>query len=328
MGSSAPLPFEEPIFVTRPILPEMSRFLPMLEAIWKQRWLTNQGPLHAEFERALGGFLGVAHLSLVNNGTTGLMLACRGLELTGDVVTTPFTFPATPAALTWCGLTPRFADIDATTLTLDPEAVERALTPQTSAILAVHVYGQPCRVDALQALADRHGLRVLYDGAHAFGTRVAGRPLCEFGDASVLSFHSTKLFHTGEGGAVVAPERSLKERIELLRNFGIRDETTVALPGINGKLTELQAALGLANLELVEPERLARARIAHVYLERLRSLEGITCVEPPAGVSHSHQYFVIRVAASGAGISRDDLHERLKTFNVFTRRYFFPLCSD
>jgi dTDP-4-amino-4,6-dideoxygalactose transaminase len=254
----------------------------MLEQIWQSRGLTNKGHFHDLLEASLGRVLAAPNLSLVNNGTTALLLACRALELRGEVVTTPFTFPATPTSLTWCGISPIFADVDPTTMTLDPVRVERAITPATTAILGVHVYGIPCDVEALQTIADRHGLRLIYDGAHAFGTQLNGTQICEFGDATIFSFHATKLFHTAEGGGLAARTRALKEQVDLLKNFGIRDEITVLAPGINGKITELQAALGLAVLDVLDEERAARAKIAAVYRARLADLEGITCVEMPA----------------------------------------------
>jgi dTDP-4-amino-4,6-dideoxygalactose transaminase len=295
---------------------------------WNRHWLTNQGTLHERLAAELADYLGAPYLSLTTSATMGLMLACRGLGVTGEVITTPFTFPATPQALTWCGLTPVFADIDPGTMTLSPEAVARAVTPATSAILGVHVYGVPCQVQALQDIADRHGLKVIYDAAHAFDTRIDDTPVVHFGDASALSFHATKLFHTAEGGAVVSNDPALKERVDLLRNFGIRDEVTVELAGINGKLNELQAALGLANLPLIAAERTARAEIAAVYIERLAHQPGVTCIRPPSNVVDSRQYFAIRIDGSTAKVGREALYKRLREFNVFTRRYFFPLCSE
>jgi dTDP-4-amino-4,6-dideoxygalactose transaminase len=325
---SPPLPFQEPVYVTIPILPELASFVPLLEQIWQRHWLTNKGPMHDKLEEALCNYLGATHLSLVNNATMALLLASRGLNLSGEVITSPFTFPATPSSLTWSGITPVFADIDPVTMTLDPEAVERAITPATTGILGVHVYGIPCDVHALQAIGGRHHLRIVYDGAHAFGTQIDGVPISNFGDATIFSFHATKLFHTAEGGAVATRTRDLKENLDLLKNFGIRDEVTVSLPGINGKITELQAALGISMLEIIGKERAARAEIGEVYIARLKRLEGITCVVAPQNVRRSHQYFVIRVKRTAAGATRTVLYEKLKAFNVFTRRYFYPLCSE
>jgi dTDP-4-amino-4,6-dideoxygalactose transaminase len=256
------------------------------------------------------------------------MLAFRALELSGEAITTPLTSPATVNALHWCGLKPVFADIDPVTLTLDPAAVEKAIGPATSAIVGVHLYGGPCDVEALQAIVKRHNLRVIYDCAHAFGTEMSGRPIAEFGDASVFSFHATKLFNTAEGGAVAARDPDIKRKIDLLRTLGIQDEITVALPGINARMNELEAAFGLANLKIVEAERNARAEIAKVYRERLAGIAGLHCLEMPANVRDSHHYFVVRIDNARCKVSRDELYEQLKTFNVFSRRYFYPLCSE
>ena len=315
------------MYVTRPVLPDLRVYMAALQGIWQRQWLTNKGQLHDALEWALCDHLRVSHLSLVSSGTAALMLAFRALELSGEAVTTPLTSPATVNALTWCGLTPVFADIDPLELTLDPDAVERAITPRTRVIVGVHIYGIPCRIDQLQAIADRHGLRVVYDAAHAFGTEIDGEPVLKWGDAAILSFHATKLFHTAEGGAVVTQDPDLKRRIDLFKTLGIQDEITVALPGINARMNELEAALGLANLPLVEPERRARGEIANVYRERLAGLAGIDCVAVPRGVRNSQQYFMVRVTGASP-VSRDDVYERLKSFNVFARRYFYPLCSD
>jgi dTDP-4-amino-4,6-dideoxygalactose transaminase len=322
------LPFEDPIYVTRPLLPALDTYVATLEGIWERRWLTNGGSVHDALERALCAHLRVTHLSLVNNGTVALMLAARALDLAGEVITTPLTSPATASALTWCGLTPVFADVDPVTLTLDPAAVERAITGRTAAIVGVHIYGMPCDVHALARIAGRHGLRLIYDGAHAFGTQIDGEPVLRFGDATALSFHATKLFNTAEGGAVVVQDPRLERRIECLRNLGSADEVTVTWPGINGMMNELAAALGLANLELVEAEDRRRAEVAEVYLARLRDIAGLSCLEFPPHVRNSRHYFVVRIDHERSRISRDDLCERLTAFNVFARRYFHPLCSE
>jgi dTDP-4-amino-4,6-dideoxygalactose transaminase len=323
-----PLAFEHPVYVTRPLLPNFDVYADILTGVWRRRWLTNGGALHLALEQALCACLRVDHLALVNSGTTALLLAARALDLTGEVVTTPLTSPATVGAMTWCGLTPVFADVDPETLTLAPEAVERAITPRTTAIVGTHLYGMPCDVEALGDIGRRHGLRILYDGAHAFGTTIDDVPVTRFGDATALSFHATKLFNTAEGGAVVAQEASVTRRVEQLRNLGMRDEVTVAAPGINGRMSELAAALGLANLDGVEAERRRRAEIARVYASRLAHVPGMRCFELPRRVGDSCQYFIVRVDHRRSPISRDDLYERLKTFNVFARRYFYPLCSE
>ena len=321
-------PFPEPVYVTRPLLPSLPTLMRRLEAVWSAQWLTNGGPQHVELESVLRAYLDVPELSLFNNGTIALLAALRALDLTGEVVTTPFTFPATPHALAWLGLTPVFADIDPVRLTLSPEAVERALTPRTTAILGVHVYGVPCDVDGLQQIADRHGLRLVYDAAHAFGTRVRGTSIGRFGDLSMFSFHATKLFHTAEGGAVALRDPSLRLRIDRLKNFGIADQETVELPGINGKMSELQAALGLAVLDCVPQELIRRRAVLDAYRTRLGGVAGITFMPPLAPEDNSFQYCAIRIDEATFGRSRDSVQEELKKFNVFTRKYFYPLCSD
>lgn len=322
-----PAAFDEPVYVTRPLLPDLRTYVSALEAIWKRRWLTNEGQVHDALEQALCGYLRISHVSLVANGTMALMLAYRALELSGEVITTPFTSPATVNALTWCGLTPVFADIDPVDLTIDPSAVEAAITPRTSAIVGVHIYGMPCHVERLQAIASRHGLRLIYDGAHAFGTEINGAPISDFGDATTLSFHATKLFTTAEGGAIVVKDAQFKRRLDTWKRLGFEDEATIVVPGINARMNELEAALGLANLGLVAAERDARAELAQVYSSRLAGHAGLTCYEIPKTMRNSRLYFVIRVDSAQALISRDDLREQLKSFNVFARRYFHPLCS-
>jgi dTDP-4-amino-4,6-dideoxygalactose transaminase len=313
--------------VTRPLLPDLQVYTTAIRGIWERQWLTNRGPLHDKLEHALSEYLRVPYLSLASSGTSGLMLAFRALGLSGEVVTTPLTSPATVNALTWCGLNPIFADIDPLELTLDPEAVARAITPRTCAIVGVHIYGIPCRIAQLQAIADRHQLRVIYDAAHAFGTEIDGEPVLKWGDASILSFHATKLFNTAEGGAVVTPDPEVTRRVDLLRALGIYDEVTVPLPGINARMNELEAALGLANLPLVEAEHRSRSELARVYSGRLAGLRGIVCVAPPSAVRNSQHYFMARIT-DACPVSRDALYENLKSFNVFARRYFYPLCSE
>jgi dTDP-4-amino-4,6-dideoxygalactose transaminase len=325
---SAPLSFKHPVYVTRPLLPPLKAYTALLKGIWNRRWLSNKGQLHDALEKALCNYLRVENLSLVSSGTIALSLACHAFDVSGEVITTPFTSPATVNALTWCNLTPVFADIDPVTLTLDPDAVESAITPRTTAIVGVHIYGMPCKVDLLQIIANRHDLRVIYDGAHTFGTEIDSKSILTFGDATTLSFHATKLFTTAEGGAIVVHDRKFKQRIDLLKNLGIRDEVTVSLPGINAKMNEFEAALGIANLEVVEAERLARAEISEIYRMRLSTIDGLSCFEIPPHIRKSHLYFVVRIEDGVSRISRDDLYESLKAFNVFARRYFYPLCSE
>lgn len=323
-----PLPFEQPVYVTRPLLPPLAQFCAELEPVWRSAWLTNAGAQHQALERELADWLGAPHLSLFNNGTTALLVACRALRIGGEVVTSPFTFPATAHALTWSGATPVFADVDPETMNITAATVEPLLTGATTAILGVHVYGLPCDVHGLARLAGARGLKLVYDGAHAFGTTVGGEPIARFGDATMFSFHATKLFHTAEGGALALRDAGLKAQVDLLKNFGIRNEDEVAAVGINGKMNELQAALGRAVLRLVGAERERRARIAAIYRNRLGAVPGLRLVAVPAGVGDSHQYLVLRVREDAAGCSRDTLHARLKRFNIVSRRYFRPLCSD
>lgn len=321
-------PFDDPIFVTRPLLPPLAEVVARLEEVWASRWLTNAGAQHERLEAALRDHLRVPQLSLFNNGTIALMTAVRSLGLSGSVVTTPFTFPATPHSLVWSGLTPVFCDIDPSRLTIDPAAVEAAIRPDTTAILGVHVYGVPCHLDELQAIANRRGLKLIYDGAHVFGTTVGGRGIGAFGDVTMFSFHATKLFHTAEGGALACGTPELKASIDHLKNFGILNQEEVDVPGINGKMNELQAALGLAVLDHIGPEMAARRAIVNRYRSRLEGVRGLTLMPQLPGVTESFQYFVIRIDRAGFGRSRDEVQTLLKAANVLTRKYFYPLCSD
>lgn len=323
-----PTPFAQPIYVTRPMLPPLGEYTALLQEVWDSGWLANGGEQHRALEAELAQWLQVPHLSLFNNGTIALVVACQALRLSGEVITTPFTFPATPHVLSWNNVTPVFADIDPETLCIDPASVESLVTRRTTGILGVHVYGVPCDVDALGAIADSHGLRVVYDGAHAFGTQINGRSIGTFGDATMFSFHATKLFHTAEGGALAVNDPDLKQRIDLLKNFGIKNENEVVMPGINGKMSELQAALGRVVLRHVGVERQRRAAVRQVYAQRLTGMAGLRLHAMPGGVTDSLQYLVLRVNAEQAGCSRDTLHERLKRYNIITRKYFHPLCSD
>jgi dTDP-4-amino-4,6-dideoxygalactose transaminase len=323
-----PEPFADPVYVTRPLLPSLAEYSERLETVWNAKWLTNNGAQHQALEHALAEYLHAPYLSLFANGTLALLAACKVFELEGEAITTAFTFPATPHALVWAGLAPVFVDVDPRTMTIDPRHVEAAITPRTSAIVGVHVYGIPCDIEALAAIAARHRLRLIYDGAHAFGTAVDGIPLVEFGDATMLSFHATKLFHTAEGGALIVRDAPTKERVDLTRNFGIRSEAEVELAGINAKMSELAAALGLAVMPHLAVERAHRAAIAAVYDAALAKVPGVMTVRPSARATDSLQYYVVRIDASRAGCSRDQLYDRLKHFNVFTRKYFHPLASD
>lgn len=321
-------PFPETIYVTRPLLPPLDAVMRRLADVWSTQWLTNAGAQHDALETELRRYLDVRELSLFNNGTIALLCAIRALDLSGEVITTPFTFPATPHALSWSGITPVFADIDPVRLTLDPKRVAERITLKTTGILAVHVYGVPCDVEGLQALASRHGLKLVYDAAHAFGARLQGRSIGSFGDATMFSFHATKLFHTAEGGAIACADSALRQRIDRLKNFGIVNQETVDSVGLNGKMNELQAALGLAVLDCMAKELENRRRILAAYREQLGGVPGITMMPEIDGVESSCQYCVIRVNAGVFGRSRDDLHAELKTYNVHARKYFYPLCSD
>ena len=320
-------PFNKPIYVTRPYLPDLSEYVRQLEDVWSERWLTNNGPQQILLEGKLCGYMSVRHLSLFNNGTMALLTACRVLELSGEVITTPFTFPATIHVLALSNLKPVFCDIDPVTMNIDPEKIEELITPETSAILAVHVFGRPCDLTQIKEIADRNGLKVIYDAAHAFGVEVDGTGIGNFGDASMFSFHATKTFHTAEGGALTFKDEALKTRADLFRNFGIKNEEEVVMPGLNCKMNELQAALGLVNLRYLGEERNKRRRLVEIYRERLRDIPGITISHDLEGVKTNYQYFVIRIDEDVFGSSRDHLYDRFKEYNVFTRKYFYPLCS-
>ena len=320
-------PFDRPIFVTRPVLPDLGSLTVLLREIWAGGRVTNDGPFLRRLRQALRRRLKTPCLSLVNNGTTGLLIACRALGLTGEVITTPFTFPATVHALAWSGLQPVFADIDPLTLTLDPGGLEKWVSGKTTAILGVHIYGNPCRMGEIQSLADRHGLKVLYDAAQAFGVEVKGEGIGSFGDLTLFSFHATKSFHTFEGGLLTTRDRTLIRRIDLLKNFGFKNEETVVEPGINGKMNELQAAIGLLLLREIEKERRRRRQLMQLYRKSLEGVEGLTFLPEPAGVKSNYQYAVVRIEARRFGQSRDRVYRRFKACRVFTRRYFYPLCS-
>lgn len=321
-------PFAEPIYVTRPLCPPLPLIQEKLAEVWASQWLTNMGAQHHQLEAALVKVLKAPYLSLFNNGTIALITACQSLRLTGEVITTPFTFAATPHVLTWNNIKPIFCDIDPVTMNIDADRIESMITPQTTAILPVHVFGTPCEVEKIQSIADRYGLRVVYDAAHAFGVELNGVGIGNFGDISMLSFHATKLFHTVEGGALVYNDKNLKARIDLLKNFGIKNENEVIMPGINGKMNEVQAAIGLVLLGAIAAEQAKRQQIIATYKECLSSVAGLSFLPEMANVKSNHQYMVIRIAESEFGKSRDAVYEELRKYNVFTRKYFYPLCSD
>jgi len=322
------LPTERrPVFVTQPFLPPLEEFLPYLRQIWDNKMLTNGGPFHQRFEQALCERLGVGHIALFANGTLALVTALQALRITGEVITTPYSFVATSHALLWNGIRPIFVDIDPQTLNLDPAKIEAAITPQTTAIMPVHCYGRPCDVAAIQHIADIYNLKVVYDAAHAFGVEDGGGSLLRHGDLSVLSFHATKTFSTFEGGAIVCPDAKTKQRIDHLKNFGFVDETTVVAPGINGKMSEFNAALGLLQLKYIDGAIARRAEIDRLYRRLLVDVRGIRCLAGGGATVANHGYFPILVEPDYP-LGRDALYDKLKKLGIHARRYFYPLISD
>ncbi|WP_258006373.1 DegT/DnrJ/EryC1/StrS aminotransferase family protein [Mesotoga sp. B105.6.4] len=320
--------FDKPIYVTRPLLPPLEELCNSLQDIWDAQWLANNGAKHKELESKLRDYLKVPQLSLFNNGTIALLVAIKALELTGEVITTPFTFAATAHSISWMGLEPVFVDIDPVTMCIDPNRIEEAITPKTSAIMPVHVFGTPCDVKAIQEISDKYNLKVIYDAAHAFGTEINGTGIGNFGDITMYSFHATKLFNSAEGGALACKSEEMKKKIDLLKNFGIKNEEEVIEVGINGKMNELQAAMGLTVLEHIEEERQKRAIIKQTYIENLKDIPGIKLMPVLPGVRSSYQYFAIRIDEEQFGRSRNDVYEELKKYNVYARKYFHPLCSN
>ena len=317
----------DPVYVARPVLPDLEVFALRLREIWESKWLANGGPQHQIFEEKVRETLKVPHVSLFNNGTIALMVAVQSLRLQGEVITTPFTFPATTHVLYWNGITPVFCDVDPETLTLDPQRIEELITHRTSGILGVHVYGIPCDVECIGKIAERHGLRVIYDAAHAFQSEIDSIGIGNFGDISMFSFHPTKLFHTGEGGCLTYNDPNLKPRIDLLKNFGIKNEFEVIMPGINGKMNEIQSLLGQLVLEVVGDERARRKALRQRYQNELAGTVGITFPSAPDSTVDSFQYLVVRIDEEEFGASRDDVYTTLRDCNIFARKYFFPLTS-
>lgn len=317
----------KPIYVTQPALPPLQEFIPYLEAIWANKILTNGGPFHQQLEKALCEYLGVEHLALFSNGTLGLVTALQALRITGEVITTPYSFVATAHSLLWNGIKPVFVDVHPDTLNLDPARIEAAITPQTTAIMPVHCYGHPCDVQAIQKIADNYNLKVIYDAAHAFGVQDVGGSVLRHGDLSVLSFHATKVFNTFEGGAIICPDAKTKLRIDQLKNFGFVDETTVVAPGINGKMSEINAAFGLLQLKHVDAALAKRQSIDAAYREALKDVPGIRCLQSAGEKVANYSYFPILVEADYP-LSRDALYQELKDTNIFARRYFYPLISE
>ena len=316
-----------PIYVTQPLLPDLAEFIPYLEQIWASKRLTNSGPFHQQLEQALCDYLGVKYLALFANGTLALVTALQALRITGEVITTPYTFAATGHALLWNGIKPVFVDIDPVTLNLDPDKIEAAITPQTTAIMPVHCYGQPCDVMAIQKIADNYGLKVIYDAAHAFAVQCQGGSVLNHGDLSILSFHATKVFNTFEGGAIICHDAKTKQRIDHLKNFGFVDEITVVAPGINGKMSEINAAFGLLQLKGIDEALEKRKDVDAIYRQCLATIKGIAC---PLGMEEkatNYAYFPILVQPDYL-LSRDELYQKFRDNNVYVRRYFYPLISD
>jgi dTDP-4-amino-4,6-dideoxygalactose transaminase len=316
----------QPVFVTQPYLPPLDEFMPYLEKIWGNKILTNNGPFHQEFEEALCQYLGVKHLSLFTNATLALITALQALRITGEVITTPYSFVATAHSLMWNNIKPVFADVDPQTCNLDPNRIEEMITPETTAIMPVHCYGRPCDVERIQEIADTYGLKVIYDAAHAFGVRHEGQSVLQHGDMSILSFHATKVFNTFEGGAIICQDERTKQRIDYLKNFGFANETTVIATGINGKMSEFNAALGLLQLKHIDRALDRRRQIDRYYRERLREIPGLVPIMPE-GEHLNQSYFPIMVSTDYP-LTRDDLYEHLKRHNIHGRRYFYPLISD
>lgn len=317
-----------PVYVTQPAMPPLEEFEVYLKEIWEKRILSNNGPFHKEFEKELAGYLGVKYISVFANGTLALLTALQALRISGKVITTPFSFVATTHSLWWNNIKPVFADIEPEYLNLDPESAEAAITPQVTAIMPVHVYGNPCRVDQFRKLADKYGLKLIYDAAHAFGVKKNGKSVLNHGDLSVLSFHATKVFNTFEGGAIVCHSEAMKHRIDNLKNFGFRGETVVEEPGINAKMNEVQAAFGLVQLKYVDSYIARRKAIAEMYRNKLKDIPGIRLIPDMKGVSHSYTYFPIMIDAEKYGKTRNEIYEGLKHHNIYTRRYFYPLISQ
>lgn len=316
------------ITVTSPLLPNLDEFQVLLKQIWDKKWITNNGGFHKQLEKELADYLKVPYVSLFTNGTLPLLTALQALRITGEVITTPYSFVATTHSIWWNGCKPVFVDIDPKTGNIDPDKIEAAITPRTTAIMPVHVYGNPCDTQRIQEIADKYGLKVIYDAAHAFGVEVNGESVLNAGDISTLSFHATKVFNTIEGGAMIMHDEKTKKRIDDLKNFGFHDEVTVVAPGINSKMDEIRAAYGLLNLRQVDAAIESRHQVAIKYREALREVEGISFFDDIPGVKHNYAYFPIFIDAEKYGMTRDELYFKMKAENVLGRRYFYPLISD
>ena len=315
------------ITVTSPLFPSLEDFIPMLKDIWERKWLTNNGHYHQELEKALAEYLGVKYISLFTNGTLPLITALQAMRITGEVITTPYSFVATTHSIWWNGLKPVFVDVEEETGNIDPEKIEAAITPHTTAIMPVHVYGTPCNTKRIQEIADIYGLKIIYDAAHAFGVRINGESILKAGDMSTLSFHATKVYNTVEGGALVCHDEATKKRIDYLKNFGFADETVVVAPGINSKMDEIRAAYGLLNLKQVDNAIASRKATAEKYRAALKDVPGIRMLKDLEGVRHNYAYYPIFIDEKEYGLSRDTLYEKLKGHNIYGRRYFYPLIS-
>ena len=319
---------EKSITVTSPLLPDLEDFYRSLQEIWDCKWITNNGSFHQRLEAALCSYLKVPYISLFTNGTLPLLTALQALRITGEVITTPYSFVATTHSIWWNGCKPVFVDIDPTTGNLDPNRIEEAITPKTTAIMPVHVYGQPCDTKAIKEIADMYGLRVIYDAAHAFGVEKDGESILKAGDLTTLSFHATKVFNSIEGGALVMKDAETKKRIDYLKNFGFSDEITVVGPGINSKMDEVRAAYGLLNLEKIDVAIAARKKVAEMYRNALKNVAGISFFKDLSGIRYNYSYFPVFVDAKRYGMSRDGLYFKMKKYGVLGRRYFYPLISS
>lgn len=320
--------FNEKIYVTRPVVPEMEELKPLLRDILKSKWLTNDGPYAREFEKLLGRYLDVAYTSIYCNGTLALQLCVQGLRLSGEVITTPFTFPATVHVLYWNNITPVFCDVDPDTYNIDPSRIESLISPRTTGILAVHIFGNPCDMQHIKKIADYHGLKVIYDAAHAFGTKVNNKSIGNFGHASMFSFHATKTFNTLEGGAVTCSDYNLHQRLRDLRNFGIRSEEEVVSPGINAKMNELQAAFGILNLKKVDASIEKRKKLFDKYYSLLSKLSGIKFQRISEGIYYNYSYLTIEILPDEFGLNRDNVFTCMREEGIMVRKYFSPLCSN
>lgn len=322
------VPFNNPINVTQPLLPDLIDIDQMIKKIWESKQLSNNGEMVKQLESKLSEYLDADYLSVFSNGTAALQIACKLLRLSGEVITTPFTFVATINSLTWNNTTPVFCDIEEDTLNINPDIIESLITEKTTGIMPVHVFGNPCNVDKIQQIADKYGLKVLYDAAHAFGVNYNGKPISSFGDITAFSFHATKIFNTIEGGALVFNNPFLKARADYMRNFGLLNNADVIEPGINAKLNEVQASVGILLLKKVDEEIKRRSEIMSIYSETLKKIPGISVHQPVDGVIYNNPYLIIRINEKDFGLSRDELCEQLKLYNIFTRKYFYPLCSN